>query len=155
MSKDTHPICSKDDFPDKLIGIRYNGAGYHLAWQMNKMLKISLSELPSICYTNKHGKSDVFYVFGEENGRELRYLFKNKSKSHFLFPHLKNFDFFYLQVFDYKVDTIQTVRAVFELPECLFCSNIKLNQRQSHFLYQILFQNPQEDYAGKNPQNII
>ncbi len=84
---------TKNNVPDKIIGISSLHNDFQVAWSINKLLKINLTKTRDFIYTNNIKFSIFKYIDSEEN---TYYLLSNKSKGSILSSKFKNIDFFFI-----------------------------------------------------------
>ncbi len=86
-------LKTKNNVPDKIIGISSLHNDFQVAWSINKLLKINLTKTKDFIYTNNINFSIFKYIDSEEN---TYYLLSNKSKGSILSSKFKNIDFFFI-----------------------------------------------------------
>ncbi len=86
-------LKTKNNVPDKIIGISSLHNDFQVAWSINKLLKINLTKTKDFIYTNNINFSIFKDIDSEEN---TYYLLSNKSKGSILSSKFKNIDFFFI-----------------------------------------------------------
>ena len=95
MKKKKHKLTFQPDFSFFLLGISSSENDYHLSWEMNKVLEISLRK-GADHITKRKNIEQVFlvYTFYDEKVYLQYSLIVNKSEKGFLIEELRNIDYF-------------------------------------------------------------
>ncbi|MCD4794959.1 MAG: IPExxxVDY family protein [Bacteroidales bacterium] len=137
--KKTIKIKNEINIPEKVIGISSQSSDYHIAWEINNILNISLFKLSEKAFADKKLNKETpikLYYFKDDNSRKY-YLLENNTNGRSLFLSLKHID--YLLIIDPESDDVKEYVAKLSAPKAfLGCFSIELNKSQIKQLKDIL-----------------
>ncbi|GAB4254134.1 MAG: hypothetical protein Kow0079_10220 [Vicingaceae bacterium] len=85
-----------DDIDFSLIGISCHEKAYKLCWEINKALKVDLVRVKDFKIERNNEKLEFpFYEYVDDENFKSYFIIKNRSKDGYLFPDLKQFDYFF------------------------------------------------------------
>ena len=99
-------LAFKAELEFQLIGISSHENDYHLSWAINKNIGLNLAKSKNLLIYNKQLKEQQefsVFSFDNEDNFILFNLISNTSVNGFLFPEMRNIDFF-LQIYDESDD---------------------------------------------------
>jgi hypothetical protein len=94
-------LAFKPEIEFRLIGISSHENDYHLSWAINQKFRVNLTRRENLIIFHKKQKEKQefsLYTFDDEDNLYLYNLISNTSENGFLFPEMRNIDFF-LQVY--------------------------------------------------------
>lgn len=137
--KKTIKIKNEINIPEKIIGISSQSSDYHVAWEINNVLGISLFKLSEKVLISKDSNKEIpikLYYFKDDNSQKY-YLLKNSANGRSLFINLKHID--YLLILDPESDNVKEFVSKLSEPKVfLGCFLIELNKSQIKQLKDIL-----------------
>ena len=137
--KKTIKIKNEINIPEKVIGISSQISDYHVAWEINNILDISLFKLSEKKITDKKSNKEIpvkLYYFKDDNSRKY-YLLENNTNGKNLFLSLKHID--YLFIIDPESEDVKEYVTKLSVPKAfLGCFLLELNKSQVKQLKDIL-----------------
>ena len=95
MKKKKHKLTFQLDFNFFLLGISSSENDYHLSWEINKKLKISLRKSTDhVIKREEIEQAFSVYTFSDEEVYLQYFLIANKSENGYLIEELRNMDYF-------------------------------------------------------------
>ena len=136
--KKTIKIKNEFIIPEKIVGISSQSSDYHVAWEINNILGISLFKLEKVFIDKDLNKETPIklYYFKDDNSQKY-YLLENNASGRSIFPGLKHID--YLLILYPESDTIKEFVTKLSKPKVfLACFLVELNKSQIKQLKNIL-----------------
>ena len=137
--KKTIKIKNEIIIPEKIIGISSQSSDYHVAWEINNILGISLFKLSEKIFIDKLSNEEIpikLFYFKDDNSQKY-YLLENNVIGRSLFLSLKHID--YLLILYPKSDNVKVyVSKLSKSKAFLGCFSVELNTSQIKLLKNIL-----------------
>ncbi len=129
--KKTIKIKNEFNIPEKIIGISSQGSDYHVAWEINNILRISLFKLSEKVFINKDLNEELpikLYYFKDNNAQKY-YLLENNVNGRSLFLSLKHIDYL-LILYPESEGIKEFVSRLSKSKAFLACFLVELNKSQ-------------------------
>lgn len=136
--KKTIKIKNEFIIPEKIIGISSQSSDYHVAWEINNILGISLFKLEKIL-TDKDLKEKIpvkLYYFKDNNFQKY-YLLENNASGRNIFSGLKHIDYL-LILYPESENIKEIVTRLSKAKAFLACFLVELNKSQIKQIKNIL-----------------
>jgi hypothetical protein len=130
------------EYDFELLGLTTAVKGYKLAWEINRVLHITMVKQPDLQVGFRNNEEKTFAFYSYESAHNRLKLFKNRASEndpgkYFLIPEFPHFDFIILAAMEEPYTRQQLITLLKEIPAVQLVSVIPLEglKSKSNFIF--------------------